>query len=81
MKKQKFCDKKKILKIFLLLAKEGNYMKKLTVIGCGQVGAVLAESLRHRFQLRILESERQQSLSQKPWGWLRRITLQQPQRL
>lgn len=56
-------------------------MKKLTIVGCGQVGAVLAHSLQPHYHLRILESTRHESFGQQPWGWLRRVTLQQPRRL
>ena len=56
-------------------------MKKLTIVGCGQVGSVLADSLQHRYRLRILESSQRLAFGQQPWGWLRRVTLQQPRRI
>ena len=53
----------------------------LTIVGCGQVGANIAKCFQKSTNLKIMETSFRKGTSQQPWGWMRRVTLQQNSRL
>lgn len=55
---------------------------KLHVIGCGQVGSVLSRYfIQGNYSVSVFESPYRKRISQHPWGWMRRVTLQQEARI
>ena len=53
----------------------------ITIVGCGQIGANIAKRLQKSTNLKIMETSFRRETSQHPWGWMRRVTLQQKSRL
>ncbi len=56
-------------------------MKLVTVVGCGQVGANIANRLQKSNHVKIMDTSIRRQIAQQPWGWMRRVTLQQKSRL
>jgi hypothetical protein len=55
---------------------------KVSIIGCGQVGSVLSRYfIQENFRVSVFESPYRMNFSQHPWGWMRRVTLQQEARI
>ena len=53
---------------------------KIHVVGCGQVGTIMCNYfLARQFPLTIYDTNN--NFAQIPWGWMRRVTLQQKERL
>lgn len=53
----------------------------VTIVGCGQIGTNIAKRLQKSNNLKIMETSFRKETSQHPWGWMRRVTLQQKSRL
>ena len=53
----------------------------VTIVGCGQVGANIAKRLQKSNHLKIMDTPDRKKTAQQPWGWMRRVTLQQKSRL
>lgn len=59
-----------------------NKYSKIHVIGCGQVGSVLSRYfIQGKYSVSAYESPNREKISQHPWGWMRRVTLQQEARI
>ena len=57
-------------------------MKKVHVIGCGQVGMSFSKLLLSKsYNVCVYEHPQTGFFQQHPWGWMRRVTLQQKDRL
>ena len=55
---------------------------KIHVVGCGQVGAMMSNFfLKRHFPVSIYECKNKTPHAQIPWGWMRRMSLQQMERL
>lgn len=55
---------------------------KIHIIGCGQVGSVLSRYfIQGNYSVSVFESPYRKRISQHPWGWMRRVTLQQEARI
>ena len=56
-------------------------MKQIHIVGCGQVGSVLSKFLiKKGYHLKVYSPINNHD-SQNPWGWVRRITLNQEERI
>lgn len=55
-------------------------MKKIHIVGCGQVGSIIATYLiKQGYPIKVYTPFNQHDC-QNPWGWVRRITLNQEER-
>lgn len=55
---------------------------KIHVVGCGQVGATMSNYFVNRhFPVSIYDTKKNAKYAQVPWGWMRRMSLQQMERL